>query len=632
MNFLEYSNKTQSNIIPKEEFESLVQETFGIIADNITKSLGPLGSSATILDGMMTEATKDGYSILMKYCFHNRYKKMIYNLIKAPCTRMNNTVGDGTTTAIALTNALFSRYKANKNVVDSLYRLPREFIETWDGIINDICDRVSKMSTNIDPEDYNAIYNIAYVASNGNHDISDNIATIYKEAKSPSIKQKDSPTNKSYIESIDGFEFPANLIDTIFVRNQDLTAEEKDIVVMIFEHKIDTDTFTNLIIKVNDVCKSMGKKLLIIAPSYDAYMCDTIVEQYIKAQFRQYGTINLILAQYNASKLDKYQLSDLSVILRCKIINQNIVTGILNLMTEHSIDEIIEWATSESYESFEFHGILGRADEVLLSCNNGSIFKVSNIENDERYNHTLDHARKELSDIKAKTDYEKQSYAAKIHDANARVLQLEMKNYIYYIGADSALQRQITWDTVEDVIKCVRSATKYGVVPGSQLSIIRACIDYINSLKGEYFKDINNPTDEESKLVPDSAKLKIEIVYLIYMACLDVYLKVLIGPEENGINKMIDGWQHVTEDTREAFNAKVIDKVNEILNTSIDRYQVFDLETLDYNPSIITSTETDIMVLRSVSELIKILISGNQCIFLDSEINDSHQETVEAFV
>lgn len=632
MNFLEYSNKTQSNIIPKEEFESLVQETFGIIADNITKSLGPLGSSATILDGMMTEATKDGYSILMKYCFHNRYKKMIYNLIKAPCTRMNNTVGDGTTTAIALTNALFSRYKANKNVVDSLYRLPREFIETWDDIINDICDRVSKMSTNIDPEDYNAIYNIAYVASNGNHDISDNIATIYKEAKSPSIKQKDSPTNKSYIESIDGFEFPANLIDTIFVRNQDLTAEEKDIVVMIFEHKIDTDTFTNLIIKANDVCKSMGKKLLIIAPSYDAYMCDTIVEQYIKAQFRQYGTINLILAQYNASKLDKYQLSDLSVILRCKIINQNIVTGILNLMTEHSIDEIIEWATSESYESFEFHGILGRADEVLLSCNNGSIFKVSNIENDERYNHTLDHARKELADIKAKTDYEKQSYAAKIHDANARVLQLEMKNYIYYIGADSALQRQITWDTVEDVIKCVRSATKYGVVPGSQLSIIRACIDYINSLKSEYFKDINNPTDEESKLVPDSAKLKIEIVYLIYMACLDVYLKVLIGPEENGINKMIDGWQHVTEDTREAFNAKVIDKVNEILNTSIDRYQVFDLETLDYNPSIITSTETDIMVLRSVSELIKILISGNQCIFLDSEINDSHQETVEAFV
>ena len=106
MNFLEYSNKTQSNIIPKEEFESLVQETFGIIADNITKSLGPLGSSATILDGMMTEATKDGYSILMKYCFHNRYKKMIYNLIKAPCTRMNNTVGDGTTTATVLAQAM----------------------------------------------------------------------------------------------------------------------------------------------------------------------------------------------------------------------------------------------------------------------------------------------------------------------------------------------------------------------------------------------------------------------------------------------------------------------------------------------------------------------------------------------
>ena len=127
VNFLEYAQKNQCNIIPKEEFEGLAQEVFNTIASNLCKSLGPLGSSATILDGMMTEATKDGYSILRKYCFHNIYKKMIYNLILAPCTRMNNTVGDGTTTAIALTNALFNHYQKNKGSLETLYRLPRQF-------------------------------------------------------------------------------------------------------------------------------------------------------------------------------------------------------------------------------------------------------------------------------------------------------------------------------------------------------------------------------------------------------------------------------------------------------------------------------------------------------------------------
>ena len=53
-NFLEYSNETQSNIIPQENFEDLTHEVFNVIATNLSKSLGPLGSSATILDGGAT--------------------------------------------------------------------------------------------------------------------------------------------------------------------------------------------------------------------------------------------------------------------------------------------------------------------------------------------------------------------------------------------------------------------------------------------------------------------------------------------------------------------------------------------------------------------------------------------------
>jgi chaperonin GroEL (HSP60 family) len=121
----------QVNIIQKNEFQELTHQVFGIIADNIGKSLGPLGASATILDGMMTDATKDGFSIFNKYRFHNRYKKMIYNLIKTPCTRLNNTVGDGTTTAIVFAKYLFQLYQLRKNNIETFYRLPRTFVQTW---------------------------------------------------------------------------------------------------------------------------------------------------------------------------------------------------------------------------------------------------------------------------------------------------------------------------------------------------------------------------------------------------------------------------------------------------------------------------------------------------------------------
>ena len=52
---------------------------------------------------------------------------------------------------------------------------------------------------------------------------------------------------------------------------------------------------------------------------------------------------------------------------------------------------------------------------------------------------------------------------------------------------------------------------------------------------------------------------------------------------------------------------------------------------LEGHTDIITSAETDIMVLTAASELIKILTSGNQCIFLDSEVNMSHQDDVTVY-
>ena len=624
MNFMSYSNETQSNIIPKEEFENLVKETFNVVANALCKSLGPLGSSTTILDGMQTEATKDGYAIFKNLRFHNRYKKMIYNLIKAPCTKTNNTVGDGTSTSIALTNFMFNRYKSRENVLDVLYRLPRQFTNAWDYCINDIIERVKKKSTVIDSDDFESIYNLAYVSSNGNDEISRAIAETYQKAKSPAIKEKDSPTNKSYIEEVNGFEFPTNLISDAYVRNEDLTAEETNIHTMIFDHKIETDIFKKLIAPINDVIRSMGHKLLIIAPFYDAYMCDTVVNQYANIEYQRHKSLNMILSQYPLGKLEKNQLFDLSVILRSKTITQDLVKGLIaELEAGINVDSLVEKILND--EEYAFNRLIGSAEYALLSCNNGSIFKVSDIENDKVYKETLTHARKELEDAIANTDFERHSYESKIYNIRSRILQLEMKNYIYYIGADSTLQKQIIWDSVEDVIKCVRSAIKYGVVPGCQLSIINAC----DEATSEMFKD-KEPAD--LKNVSDEEKLRVEIYNLIKSSVVDVYKSILHGPDNIGMIKLQPNWYNVTEDTVEDLKKSATECAESIIKKSIEINKVFDLESLDYSDKIITSMETDCMVLSAASELIKILISGNQCVFLDAEVNGSDQSTVEAYV
>lgn len=598
MKCMEYSNKYHINIIPQEEFEDLVQEVFGVIAENITKSLGPLGSSATIFDGSIVEATKDGYHILDKYVFHNRYKKMVYNLIKTPCTKMNNTVGDGTTTSIALANEIYLIYKSREEDIKKLYRLPREFTSTWNATVSEIINLVKSMAIDINPNDYDTIYRLAYISSNGNDEIASAVAKVYQQVDSPNIKMKDSPTNKSYIEAIDGFEFPANAIDTVFVRNQDLTASEKNVFTMIFDHKIETDEFRGVIVPLNEVAKSMSHKLVIIAPEYDEFMLDSECKAYIGHEYQKTRSTNLVLTQYRTGKLSAFQKEDLAVILRSVVVNQNISSMIASSIQSSNADVVMERMEKQDDELYR---CIGKADSALITMKSGCIFNVSNIENDDEYKDALEMAKAELNSIMETTNFEQKAYSAKVYDAKSRISQLEMKNFIYYIGADSELQKQIIHDAVDDVIKCLRSAIRNGIIPGCQISIIKACIE----LK----------TNENS--------LRNEIIDTIEHACRNVYHKVLDGPYHTGI----DGIRKV----RYGDGVSNDDISKAIINSSVESGKVFDLEILDYNNDVITSAETDVMVLTAASELIKILTSGNQCIFLDSDVNNSHQEEMNVY-
>lgn len=625
MQLLEYSSKNQINIIPKENFEELLQRTFDVVSSNIIKSLGPLGSSATILDGQMTEATKDGFTILKNYRFYNRYKRMVYNLIKVPCTRLNNTVGDGTTTAIVLTNYLFKEYKNKKSILDTLYYLPKTFTKIWDETVASVKAKIKGSKTTIDD-----IYNLAYVSSNGNSEISEAIASVYKECESPVIKQKDSPTNKSYIVPIKGYEFPVNLIDEAYVRNEDLSVEETNMAIMVFDHKIETDIVNNLIIPLNEIFRSMGKKLFVIAPFYDALLCNTVLKQYVNMEYQRYKALNLIIGQYEIGKLAKHQLNDFATILRTWVITQDMARNIVDAFHEGSEDAFVN-DVMESPEH-RYYRLFGTSTKAMLSCTNGATFEVNDIESDERYQDVLRGAKNELREIIENTEAERQSFAAKIYEAKARVNQLEMKNYIYYIGADSILQKKIIWDSVEDVIKCVSSAVKNGVIPGCQISIIKACTNIVNDIAAKY-RDYDEktetwvPKEGDAGIMDNDAKLRIIILEMIQNAALNTYARVLNGPEGEGMIKLIPNWFTYKDENIDELISLARKKCTDIINESIAKGCVFDLETKEFNKNIITSAETDIMILTAASELIKVLISGTQCIFLDSEINDSEVNT-----
>lgn len=623
INVREYSNETNINIIPKETMELLTLEVFNTISNNLSKSYGPLGSYTMILNGYESEATKDGYSILNKYAFNNRYKNMIYNLIKAPCTKMNNTVGDGTTTAICLTNALYNEYQVKKKEISNLYRLPREFNKAWDSCINELVEYVKDNSKRIDHKDEEVIYNLAYVSSNGNEEISNEIKNIYKKSPSPEIKQKDSPTNKSYVEPIEGFDFKCNLLSDAFATNEDLSVKLKDIVVLVMNYKLEASVLDQVIIPLYKVIQARGQKLLVVAPFYDSQMCETKVDQYIKLdKMKSGGDSSLILSIYKPGDLKKHDLHDLCVILGCKTVTQQLMEVLATTINtdgpDKTFDDIFDNDQSPVYR------LLGNAEEAMLSVVSSGVFKNDKIKETKEYKDTVRRAKSELANIKANTSSERQIFASKIFDATRRVNQLLMKNFIYYVGANSLLQKQIIWDSVEDVIKSVSSAVKSGVVPGCQITIMRGCKEIQADILSNY-----EPNEDGMVELTKEDLLKYMLYDIILSSVVDTYVLLLNGPENKGIGNILKNEIDLSSLSDDDIKTLCKNKYIEILNNSIEKNEVFDIDTLEYNPNIITSAETDTMVLTVASELVKMLIEGNSCVFIDPEFAGTHDTTLE---
>jgi len=366
------------------------------------------------------------------------------------------------------------------------------------------------------------------------------------------------------------------------------------------------------------------------------------VPGYLQMSMQQNSDVFCVLTKHGY--LEEHQLNDLSVITQGKIINTE--------MTKDMILYLMDASDGNKYDFMElclgrtdvselpennnikintslFNGIIGHAAESLLSRDNGSIFRVNGIAENERYIETLKYAEVELEQLRNKTEHERKNYSIKVSKANSRLSQLNMKNYMYYVGAESELQKRILHDAIEDVVKCCRSAVRHGVVPGCQLSVIRACDEIIEEIKNEYNGDVENLN------VPIDAQLELVLLSIISNACIRVYKHILIGPEGVGILQTIEQWQDIAAGGNEAIERlkkRAADKCNQIIDESIQKNMAFDIDTLELNPNIITSVETDTQVLIASSELIKILISGNQCLIVDAMDENAHEEIVEAYV
>ena len=670
---LDMSESPAINVMSASLFQERVSEIFQMTANVLAKSYGPYGSSSIISEYPYHHVTKDGFSIMKKLSFSKDFTIVddaIKGLIETPCSRLNYAVGDGTTTAIIAVNAIYQAYLDHEDEIKKENIPPRDILTAYNKIRDEIVEALKAETEYVDTTNHDEMVDtmtkIAYISANGDEKITNLIHDLYDKLDYPLIEIKKAPDGKTKYTVSEGYHFNAILKDSIYVNNDDFTGEYHNVDILIFDHKITMDCFKSIILPLNEECRKLRRHLVIIAPTYDDVAMLNI-SRTLNGEFKATNDVNLILMVGSmVNGINRALCEDLAVVLNTTIINMGLEKDFMNEINNGvSVTSLIDinnrnipglvvsvrdgdrigWSNDTGSITDEHRAVeltkdairAGYAENVILGMNDGSTFDGLYY-NEFLYYKTINNIRHKLTEAQKRSE-SVNTYNFEAKDLQKRLFNLQMKIGTIEVGGESTLSQELMYDVVDDTVKATSSAYHNGIVKGCSVSTLRA-IDRVR-LKG-------NHTDLENIII-NCIRDGFRSVYKVLLSSVfddtsirdifdfsgettpekvkEIYIKIKEITKWNinyndFKNFVFASSDRQNVDREDGPTTMLIGTTGDNLFDTIIDFSVytacpFDLSTREYNPSIINSAKTDTEVLLASSDLISLLITGNQFIIAD---------------
>ena len=437
-----------SNYIPKNlEFDKLGRNKLiqGItkISKAVKSTLGPRGKTVLIESpdhvGGIT-ITKDGVTVANSIALDDPIENLSVQMLKDAARRTANTAGDGTTTAIVLTEALVNagqKYITDKNNITEVVKKIKEEIP----FVIDFLRSGSKDVTN------ERLHDVATISSNNDRELGGIISDAYnKVGKNGIVTVERSQNHETYATVTNGIKVDRGYTSNLFITNQknDESILE-DVLILVCDQEI-----SNLL-QLEPVLQpiiSQNKKLLIIGP------CSVNVVQTLAANVVRNGLklCNIMPPQFGYKQHELMQ--DIALSVGAKYFSEK--TGDdLSLIT---LDD------------------LGHADKIISGKSQTVIMKSDQM---------TDEIVKRIEELK-----EQQSNTEIVSDRefiNERIASLSGSIASVFVGGNSDIEQKEKYDRVEDAVCAVRSAMEEGIIPGGGVMLYRAAMSIRNKTNQRHY-------------------------------------------------------------------------------------------------------------------------------------------------
>ena len=412
------------------------------LARAVKVTLGPRGRNVVIQKSFGSPlVTKDGVTVAKEVDLEDVYENMGARMVREVASKTSDVVGDDTTTATILAEAIFN--EGMKAVVAGVN--PLHMKTGMEKAVEDVVAELKKMAISV-KDSKTSIAQVGAISANNDAEIGGLLAdAMEKVGKDGVITVDEGKSLKTEVEWVEGMQFDRGYLSPYFVTDpQKMECVLENAYVLLFEKKI-----SNIkdFIPVLEAVVNSGRPLLIVAEDVDGEALATLVINRLRGGMK----ICAIKAPGYGDRR-KAMLEDLGIL-----------TG----------GEVLFDSLGRNPESLTLAD-LGTAKSVVVSKDSTTIVEGGG--NPDEIKARIAQLRREIE--VATSDYDKEKMEERLAKLAGGVAKIN-------VGAATEAEMKEKKARVEDALHATRAAVEEGVLPGGGVALLRAASNVVKAELGE---------------------------------------------------------------------------------------------------------------------------------------------------
>ena len=403
------------------------------LADAVKVTLGPTGKNVILQKSWGSpKVTKDGVSVSKEIELPEPFENMGAKMVNQAASKTSDVVGDGTTTATVLAEAIYKGGLRHVTAGANPMAIQRGIAKATEAVSKFI------QSVSVPVKGHEDIAKVATISANNDREVGEKLADAMDAVgREGVIEVEEGKGMETELNVVEGMQFEKGYISPYFMTNAEtLEAIHEDVYILLHEKKISN---VRELIPLLEKIAQVGRPLLIIAEDVEGEALAALVIN------RLQGILKVCAVKAPGfGDRRKAMLADIGISTGGQVITEDLGIKI------------------ESVELSQ----LGQAKKVVVDKDNTTIIEGAGKKKDVTAR--CDQIRNQIE--KTTSDYDREKLQERLAKLTGGVAVIKA-------GAATEAEMKERKDLLDDALHATRAAAEQGVVVGGGVIFLRAIPD-----------------------------------------------------------------------------------------------------------------------------------------------------------